>query len=82
MEIVAVPGGEPRSAVIDVFLRHVFAPRYDIRLADAIDAAAFRHRLARPDHAGAGRRAVSGIDPARQAAIGAIGKRQTASYEA
>ena len=77
VEIVAVPGGHADGAVIDVFMRHVFAARHHIGLADPVDAAALGHRLARLDHAGAGGDAVFGIDPAGQAA-GAIGERQAA----
>ena len=51
MEIVAVPGGEALAAVAAVLFRRVGAPGDQIGLADAVDAAALRHRLARLDHA-------------------------------
>src|SRR6185437_14017726 len=77
VEIVAVPGGHADRAVIDVLLRQIFAAADHVWLADAVDAAALRHRLARLDYAGAGRGAVSRIDPAGHVAIGAIGEGQT-----
>src|SRR5450830_1097256 len=80
VEVVAVPGGQADRAVVDVFLRDIFAAADQIGLADPVDAAALWHRLARLDHPGAGGDAIFGIDPAGQAAR-AIGERQAAGDE-
>src|ERR1019366_7391890 len=80
LEVVAVPGGQADGAVVDVFLRDIFAAADQVGLADPVDAAALRHRLAIRDDAGAGGNAVFGIDPAGQAAR-AIGERQAAADE-
>src|SRR5664280_2261549 len=80
VEVVAVPGRQADGAVVDVFLRDIFAAADQIGFADPVDAAALRHRLAISDDAGAGGNAVFGIDPAGQAAR-AIGERQAAADE-
>ena len=80
VEIVAVPRGHAHFAVVDIFLRRVFPAGNGIGLADAVDAAALRHRLAWLDHPGTGRGAVFRIDFTGKTAR-AIGERETAGHE-
>src|SRR6185312_10949973 len=81
VKIVAIPGGKASGGVIHVFLRNVSAAADDVRMADPIDAAAFRHRLAGGNYAFAAGNAITGIDAARTIAIGAIGESKTAGSE-
>src|SRR3569623_467665 len=75
-EAVAVPGGEPLSTVMRVFLRNVDPPSHRIGLADPVGPAAFRHRLAEGDDPGAARNSVFWINPAEFARGAAIGQHQ------
>src|SRR5687768_17232142 len=65
VEIVAIPGRDTFSAVIDVLFRHISAAGDHIRLADAIGTAALWHRITGTDDARAGGDAVFRIDLAR-----------------
>src|SRR5262245_33709618 len=78
MEIIAIPRAHSLGTVVDVLLGDIYPPGNRIRLPDPIYAAAFWHRLAWLDDAGAGSDTVTWVDLAGHLAIGAIGERETA----
>src|SRR5262245_18572970 len=77
MEIVAIPGGEPDGAVAAILFRDVQSTPNRIWPADAIGAAALRHRVAELDHARTGRDAILRVKLVGELAGGpAVGERQ------
>jgi hypothetical protein len=77
VEIIAVPGGHPLLAIIDVFFGDVDPPCDDIGLADPVRASALRHGITESNDTGTGRHAIYGIDPAGDTGGGAIGENKT-----
>jgi hypothetical protein len=74
VEIVAIPGGQALLAVVGVLFRNVDSASDGIGFADAINAAALWHGIAKGHHARTAGNAVFGINVAgifaRRRAIG------------
>src|SRR5438067_8219615 len=69
MKIRAVPGGDAIGSIMRIVLRHVDPPSDNIRRADPVDAAAFRHRGAWLDYASTRLDPVTWVDMAVAGAI-------------
>src|SRR5947207_7501475 len=69
MKIRAVPGGDAIGPIMRIVLRHVDSPGDNIRRADPVDAAAFRHRGAWLDYASTRLDPVTWVDMAVAGAI-------------